>query len=189
MGIRFSLLLAASAVAPGTFPAAAAQYEKTGAWVFQSQAVAEDDAGLVYACVAATESADGTELRLQLEPAADGGVDAALALTNAAWALGDVPVRVRLDIGAGHWMLPGQGGADTVEASWSGDAALLVFLEDLASSSFAGVIGRDGAPVAQFSLSGSRGAIEAMKACVEAQVGQGLDAVFATGAPDTANPF
>ena len=66
----------------------------------------------------------------------------------------------------------------------------LIFLEDLASSSFAGLIGGDGATVAQFSLMGSRGAIEAMKACVEAQIGQGLAEMLAAGTgTGGANPF
>ena len=184
-----SLVAAASIAAVGAAPAVAAQYERSGAWVFQSQAFAADDDGLVYACMATTESADGTALSLRLEPAAGGGVTASMALTNSAWALGDEALRVRFDIGADHWFLPGQGAGDTVETALGRDAAVLEFLEDLASSSFAGVTGRGGARVAQFSLKGSRGAIEAAKACVEAQIGRELAVVFAAGATTAANPF
>ncbi len=190
MGSRFSFLVAATAVAIWSLPVTAAQYEKTGSWVFNSTAFAEDGETMLYGCVASTESVEGTELVLSLEPAADNGVDARMSLTNETWALGAAPVRVRFDIGADHWVLPGQGAGQTVDVAWTGDAALLTFLEDLASSSFAGLTGRDGATVAQFSLKGSRGAIEAMTACVEAQIGQGLAEVLSgsTG-PDGTNPF
>jgi len=189
MGSRFSFLVAAMAVAIWSLPVTAAQYEKTGSWVFNSTAFAEDGEAMLYACAASTVSAEGTELSLSLEPAADDGVDARMSLTNDAWALDAAPVRVRFDIGTDHWVLPGQSGGKSVAVIWTGDAALLTFLEDLSSSSFAGLTGRNGATVAQFSLNGSRGAIEAMTACVEAQIGQGLGEVLRAGSGGAENPF
>lgn len=191
MGTRISFLVAATLAAVWSLPVSAAKYEQSGHWVFASKAFAEDGDAMLYDCVASTESAEGTELSLRLAPLPDAGFDASLTLTNAAWALEDGPVRVRLDIGADHWVLPGAGAGQTVSVAWTGDAALITFLEDLASSSFAGLAGRDGASVAQFSLKGSRGAIEAMKSCVEEQIGQGLaEAVAAVAAgADGTSPF
>lgn len=185
----FFILAAASLLSGWSVPAQAAQYARSGAWVFQSTAVAADGDTMLFACMATTTSADGTALGLRLVPEPGGGFDARLSLSNDAWALGDAPARVRFEIGADHWVLPGQGAGRRVEVTWTGDAALLTFIEDLASASFAGLTGGDGAPVAQFSLSGSRSAIEAMKTCAEDQIGTGLGAVFEARAADGTNPF
>ena len=190
MGSRISLLVAASVVSVWSLPGIAAEYVQTGDWVFHSKAFAEDGDTIWYSCVASTESVEGTELSLRLEPTADDGFAAGMALANDAWALDEAPVRVRLDVGADHWMLPGQGNAGGIELSWGADPYLLVFLEDLASASFAGLIARDGTTVSQFSLRGSRSAIEAMKACAEEQVERGLAEVLnGAAAGDGANPF
>jgi len=187
MATRVSLLTAAI-LAATALPVPAAQFEQSGSWVFNSTAVAADGDRMLSSCTASTVSAEGTELSLIAEPLVETGFDARMVLTNKAWALGDGPLRVRFDIGADHWVLPGQGAGQAVEISWTGDAGFVTFVEDLASSSFAGLTGRDGAAIAQFSLKGSRGAIEAMKTCVEAQIGQPLGEAFAT-APGAANPF
>lgn len=189
MRFRISFLVAATVAAAGVLPVTAAQYEKTGNWVFDSKAFAEDGDAILYDCVASTVAVEGTELALKVAPGAEGGFDAGLTLTNDAWALDQGPVRVRFDIGADHWVLPGQGDGKSVDVSWTGDAAFLTFIEDLASSSFAGLSGRDGSAIAQFSLTGSRSAIEAMKACGAEQIGQGLADTFGPAAPDEANPF
>lgn len=189
MGFRFSVLLTTSLIAGGLLPATAAEFEKSGAWVFNSMAVAAVGETMLHACRASTESADGTTLTLSLEPAADGGVAAGMTVANEGWALDDGPVRVGFDIGGRHWVLPGDGDGQTARVAWTGDAALLTFLEGLASASSAGLKGRDGAAISQFSLSGSRSAIEAMRACVEAQIEGGLGAVFEARAADASNPF
>jgi len=190
MRTRSSFLLAATLAVAVASPVAAAKFEKSGQWVFTSKAFAEDGDRMLYDCVASTQGVEGTELSLRLEPAPDAGFDASLTVTNGAWALTDGPVRVRFDIGADHWVLPGEGAGQQVSVTWTGDPALLTFLEDLASSSFAGLAGRDGTTVAQFSLKGSRGAIEAMKTCAETQIGQGLGEGLGGGAAsDGTNPF
>ena len=112
-----------------------------------------------------------------------------MSLTNAGWELGQQQLSVRLDVGSDHWMLAGQGDGNSVGMSWVADAHLLLFLEDLASSSFAVLTARDGSTIAQFSLSGSRKAIEAMKSCVVAQIGRGLAEVAEDEAAGAANPF
>lgn len=188
MGTRVSLLAAVSVAAVGVLPAMAAQYEQSGAWVFNSTAVAADGDTMLYACAASTVSAEGTELTLTIEPDTAGGVEARMTLANSAWSLGEAPLRVRFAIGADRWVLPGTGAGPAVAIDWTGDAGFLDFAEALASSSFAGLNGRDGAQIAQFSLLGSRGAIEAMKACAVEQIGQGLGAVFPVSS-DPANPF
>lgn len=189
MGSRFSLPAALSALALWALPAVAAEYEQSGNWVFNSTAFAADGAATLYACTASTVSAEGTELSLTIEPGVGAGFEARMTLANDDWALGEAPLRVRFDIGADHWVLPGTGAGASVEVDWSGDAGFLTFVEDLASSSFAGLSGRDGAAIAQFSLKGSRGAIEAMKTCAAEQIGQGLEAGFAPAAADGSNPF
>jgi hypothetical protein len=187
MDLRISLL-AASLLVGWSGVALGAQYERSGDWVYHSKAFAEDGETTWDACVASTESLDGPEWMLRREPAESGGFHAAMSLGNEDWALGQEAVRVRLDIGADRWVLPGQGEGSDVTVSWTADSALLILLEDFASSSFAVLTGRDGARVAQFSLRGSRKAIEAMKACVEAQIGRGLGDVFEAEATST-NPF
>ena len=189
MGIRISLLAAVSLAAFGAVPAVAAQYEQSGAWVFNSTAVAADGDTMLFTCTASTVSAEGTELSLTVTPDGAGGVEAGMTLENGAWALGAAPLRVRFVIGAERWVLPGTGAGPAVGIDWTGDAGFLAFAEALASSSFAGLNGRDGAQIAQFSLSGSRGAIEAMKACGAEQIGQGLEAAFAVESAGGANPF
>lgn len=178
-------LFVALTVAALSQPLCAAEYERSGVWVYQSQAFAEIADGTLNACTASTESADGTALVFRLEPEEGGGFSAGLSFENTAWQGGARPVRVRLDIGAARWVLPAEAEGDAVVVTWTGDAALLPFLEDLASSSFARLVGRNGAAVAQFSLTGSRGAIEAMKSCAETQIGQGLEPAIGAGAdPD-----
>lgn len=189
MGFRFSVLLTASLMMGAALPVTAAEFERSGAWVFNSVAVAAEGETMIYACAASTESADGTTLTLLLEPAVGGAVDAGMTVSNKAWALDDGPLRVGFDIGGRNWMLPGEGAGQTAEVSWTGDAALLTFLEGLASASAAGLTGRDGAAISQFSLSGSRSAIEAMKVCVEEQIDGGLGTVFEARAADASNPF
>lgn len=184
---RIPLLLVLS-LAAFSQPVRGAEYERNGAWVFESRAFAEAGDATLDDCIASTGSADGAALSLRLEPADGDGLAARLSLEHAAWALEPGPVRLRVDIGAARWMLAGQGEGTTVAVDWTGDPALVAFLEDLASSSFAGVVGRGGATVAQFSLKGSRGAIEAMKACVERQIGQGLGETFTAGS-DSGAPF
>ena len=159
---RISLLATASLLVAWT-PALAAEFERSGYWEYQSQAFAVDGDETWNACIASTRSLDETELTLRLEPTADNGVEAMMGLKNDAWDLGQADVSVRLDIGADRWMLPGQGDGNEVDVAWPADPHLLLFLEDLASSSFAVLTARDGSTIAQFSLSGSRKAIEAMK--------------------------
>ncbi len=187
---RISLMAAASLLAVSAPPALAAEFERSGYWEYQSQAFAANGDETWDACIASTRSLGETELTLRLEPTADNGVEAMMWLKDDAWDLGQKEISVRLDIGADRWVLPGQGDGSEVDVAWTAGAHLLLFLEDLASSSFAVLTARDGSTVAQFSLSGSRKAIEAMKACVEAQIGQGLDDAFASDATvDSANPF
>ncbi len=190
MIFRISLWVAASLVALWAQPFLAAEYERTGHWVFHSKAFAEAGDETWVSCVATTESVEGTELSLRLDPAADNAFEAVMTIGNDAWTIAPGAARVRLDIGADHWILPAQGNGGAVEVSWTGDAALLPLLEDLASSSFAGLISRDGAAVSQFSLRGSRGAIEAMKACLEAQIGRGIaEALEAETPASSTTPF
>ena len=190
MIFRISVLAAASLAIGWATPAPAAEFERSGFWEFQSQAFAEEGDETWFVCSASTRSLEETELSMRLEPTADNGFEAAMSLSNETWALGRSLLSVRLDIGADRWMLKGQGSGSTVEVAWSPDSHLLLFLEDLASSSFAVLTARDGSTIAQFSLSGSRKAIEAMKGCVESQIGQGLEAVLDAGpASDGANPF
>jgi len=187
---RILILAAASLVAFGTSPALAAEFERSGYWEYQSKAVAADGDETWYACIASTRSLEETELSLRLDPAADNGFEAGMFLTNEAWDLGQEPLHVRLDIGANRWMLKGQGDGNAVEVSWTGDSYFPLFLEDFASSSFAALTARDGTTIAKFSLSGSRKAIEAMKACVEEQIGQTVaEALKAEPSGDSTNPF
>lgn len=186
---RISRMAAASLLAVWAAPAIAAEFERSGFWEFQSQAFAEDGDNILYACVASTRSLEETELSLRLEPAADSGFDAAMSLSNPAWELGQQQLSIRLDVGSDRWMLIGQGDGNSATTSWIADSHLLLLLEDLASSSFAMLTARDGSTIAQFSLSGSRKAIEAMKSCIEAQIGQGLAEVVEGEAAGAANPF
>jgi len=184
---RIFRLVALSFTLLAGVPAFAAEYHKSGDWVFHSSAFATDGDVTWDACVASTTSMDGTELTLRLEPAAD-GFEAVMGLTNDGWSLGAEAARIRLDIGSGRWMLQGEATGAEARVAWTGDAAILPFLEDFASSSFAVLMARDGATVSQFSLRGSRKAIEAMTSCVEAQIGQGLAEVLAAAELD-GNPF
>ncbi len=188
---RISLLAAASLVAVWTTPATSAEFERSGFWEYQSQAFAVDGDETWNACIASTRSLEETELSLRLDPAPDNAFEAGMSLSNAGWDLGQAQLPVRFDIGADRWMLIGQGDGDTVVIPWVAGSHLLLFLEDLASSSSAALTARDGSTIAQFSLSGSRKAIEAMKSCIESQIGQGLvEAVEdGTSGGDGANPF
>lgn len=167
-------------------PAAAAEYRESGDWVFSSVAVAESGGAMIEACTASTTSADGTELGVTLTPVEPEGFGAEIRLGNEAWDFSGGPVQVRFDIGGTRWMLPGEGTGQKAVLPWAGGGAILSFLEALASSSAAGLVGGDGQALAQFSLRGSRGAIEAVKACVEGQTGQALEASVAG---DAGNPF
>lgn len=190
MIMRLSLLAAAVLLVFWSRPVVAAEYERSGDWVFQAQAFAEVGGETLSACSASTKSLDGTELSLRLEPAPDNAFEAGMSLTNESWALGQGQMRVRLDIGADHWVLPAESDGSAVTVDWTGEASLLTFLEDLSSSSFAAVIARDGSTHAQFSLKGSRKAAEAMKTCVEVQIGRGLSQALEAGSPGgAATPF
>lgn len=183
---------AAALIATGLFAgkADAAEAQKSGDWLFNSSAFAETADAVLTACVATTESENGTVFTIRLEPTANKGVEAMALFQNPGWQIDPSPDLVRLDIGARRWIMPASGGGEELGVLLSGGPHLLALLEELSSGSDASLIGRNGASAARFSLSGSRAAIDAMTTCLEEQIGRPLPALFAeTGTPNAANPF
>ncbi len=177
--IRISRLQALALALTTAMPAVAAEYEKSGDWIYYSNAYALEGEVIRSACMVETRSPNGTELVVRLEPAT-GVFSATMKLSNDGWSLGSDSPQLELRAGVGRWALQGEAEGAALDVSWTGDAALPVLLESLAASSAAILVSPDGNQLAQFSLRGSRKAIEAMKSCAEAQIGQGLEDVLAS---------
>ncbi|PIE08242.1 MAG: hypothetical protein CSA74_03450 [Rhodobacterales bacterium] len=179
--IRVSRLMALPFALVAVAPCFAAEYERSGDWVFYSSAYAADGDVTWSACMVETRSPDGTELMLRLE-LGTGALSATMSLSNAEWNLGQDSPPFELRAGAGRWVLQGQAEGHALNVAWASDPAFANLLNTLAAANTAVLTTADGRDVAEFSLRGSSQAIGAMTTCAETQAKQGLAQLLAAAA-------
>ena len=124
-------------------------------------------------CVARTRS-DGTEFLLLLASGETGGWRLQIMFRNAGWGIEPKTVRFKTDLRRTTWRHTGDGHGNVVVSRWGeqefGDEPQMrEFLEDIASQRTATLTRADDSVIAEFSLKGSRAAVDALKACAEVQ--------------------